>query len=136
MGRLLKKTILEISIGIILYELILSVVFIIFSDMIGYTRSSLLAGTAVGTVMCFAVLIDMGLTAEDAVASTNENYARNKTIIHMFARRIIIIAAAVIFWKSSYVNIAAMISALLGLKPGVYMQPFFSNMLKKKYNKN
>ena len=50
-----------------------------------------------GTVLCFAILIDMSLTAEDVIASGSENYARNKTILHMFIRKLIMIAAAVIF---------------------------------------
>jgi len=132
MSKILKRTILEMSAGIILYEVLLSVVLVIFSDRLGYSKESLIAGVAVGTVLCFAILIDMSLTAEDVIASGNENYARNKTILHMFIRKLIMIAAAVIFWRSAYVNVAAMVFALLGLKPGAYMQPLISGILNKK----
>lgn len=132
MSKILKRTILEMSAGIILYEVLLSVVLAIFSDRLGYSKESLIAGVAVGTVLCFAILIDMSLTAEDVIASGSENYARNKTILHMFIRKLIMIAAAVIFWRSAYVNVAAMVFALLGLKPGAYMQPLISGILNKK----
>ena len=132
MSKILKRTILEMSAGIILYEVLLSVVLVIFSDRLGYSKESLIAGVAVGTVLCFAILIDMSLTAEDVIASGSENYARNKTILHMFIRKLIMIAAAVIFWRSAYVNVAAMVFALLGLKPGAYMQPLISGILNKK----
>lgn len=132
MSKILKRTILEMSAGIILYEVLLSVVLVIFSDRLGYSKESLIAGVAVGTVLCFAILIDMSLTAEDVIASGSENYARNKTILHMFIRKLIMITAAVIFWRSAYVNVAAMVFALLGLKPGAYMQPLISGILNKK----
>ena len=132
MSKILKRTILEMSAGIILYEVLLSVVLVIFSDRLGYSKESLIAGVAVGTVLSFAILLDMSLTAEDVIASGSENYARNKTILHMFIRKLIMIAAAVIFWRSAYVNVAAMVFALLGLKPGAYMQPLISGILNKK----
>ena len=48
MSKILKRTILEMSAGIILYEVLLSAVLVIFSDRLGYSKESLIAGVAVG----------------------------------------------------------------------------------------
>lgn len=128
MSAELRKTILGMGFGIVLYELLLSLLLFLLGPRLGYSRLSLLSGILVGTVCAFAMLIHMGIVLEDVLASKDPEYARKKTISHNMIRKVLLVALIALCWKIGRINVLALILAVFGIKPGAYLQPFVDRM--------
>lgn len=131
MNKSLKKTLLEMSLGILVYEIVLSIAAIFVYKYLNYTLISLELGILVGFIVTLLMLFDMGYAMEESISSKDSKYAQRTTFIHSVGRKLGLVVIIAIFWKSSYVNVVAIIIATLGLKPGAYLQPFMHKLLSR-----
>lgn len=131
MSKELRKTLFQMSVGILLYEVIIAVLSIFVYKTLGYTLISIELGILVGTILTILLLFDMAYATEEAVTSKDRKYAQKITIIHSVGRKIAVIICIAIFWNSEYVNVVALIIATLGLKPGAYLQPIVNKIFLK-----
>lgn len=122
-SRSLKKNILRMSLGIILYEIFLTVVCYFFSKVSEYSFVSLVNGVIVGTVLTYILLINIGIVNEDVLSSNNSEFAQKRTIFFGILRKIVIIVIIAFFWNSNKVNVLAIVMSIFALKPGAYLVP-------------
>lgn len=134
MSNSLKKTIIGMGFGIFLYELFLTVALLLLAPKLGYTRTSICLGILIGTIAAFIMLIHMGFILEDVLASNDSEYAGKKTVLHNFIRKAGLILLLFLCWRFMQVNILALILAVLGIKPGAYLQPFADKIFFGKKN--
>ena len=123
MNKDLKKTVLKMSIGIILYEISLIVLAFFLHNYLAYTFLSLVLGILIGSVAAIIMVIDMARVTYDVICSNDVSYANRKTVVRSIVRK-------VIFWNSRYVNVLAIVFATLGIKFGAYMVPIIKRVMK------
>ena len=118
--------------GVLLYELILSLAAIFFARFIKYSITSIELGILVGTVLVLAMVIDMGISTEDGLYSGTPSYAQRKIMIHSLLRKVVLFIVVAIFWNSRYINAFMIVISVFGLKSGAYMYPLFKKIFEKR----
>lgn len=119
-----KKLLLEMSAGIILWNLFLGAAGALAGPVLGWSRMSIFLGVLVGAASAEAMLIHMAIITERVLESRNESYANKTTVIHSIVRKLVfIVLLAVILWKFPQVNPLAVVLGTMGLKAGAYLQP-------------
>ncbi|MDO5348530.1 MAG: hypothetical protein Q4E86_01215 [Lachnospiraceae bacterium] len=119
-----KTLVLQMSAGILLWNLLLAVAGILLGPVLGWTRLSIFLGLIVGGLCGVAMLVHMAVVTERVLDSGNEAYANKTTVIHAVGRKLVyIFILLVILWKLPQVNVMAVVLGTMGLKAGAYLQP-------------
>ncbi len=119
-----KKLVLQMSVGVLLWNLLLAAAGIFLGPVLGWTRISIFLGLIVGGFCAEAMLVHMAVITERVLDSGNEAYANKTTVIHAFGRKLVyILILVVILWKIPQVNVMAVVLGTMGLKAGAYLQP-------------
>lgn len=132
MSKDTRRTCLYMSMGVLLYELILSLAAIFFARFIKYSITSIELGILVGTVLVLAMVIDMGISTEDSLYGGTPSYAQRKIMIHSLLRKVVLFIVVAIFWNSRYINAFMIVISVFGLKSGAYMYPLFKKIFEKR----
>lgn len=120
-----KNLILEISVGIVLYNAVLSI-----AALIIYPRTSVFLGFATGMVVALLMFIHMSLTFQKAAAAVDEETAKRRTTVGVIFRSLVYLAVlVVILWKVPEINIIAVALGVMGLKAAAYAQPFIHQVM-------
>ena len=107
MSNHLRHLVLEMSVGMFAYVLILGVLAVIFQNglgSMGFLLGPVLVGLFLGFLADVLMLIHMAGVTERAADSQDEVYANKTTMVQSVIRRVVFIAA-------------------LGLKAGAFLQP-------------
>lgn len=129
-----KHLILEMSVGIVCYNLLLGVLAFIFQSTFEYRLLPVLAGFAVAVAADIFMLIHMGIMTERVLDSQDEAYANRTTMVHAMIRKLALVTGMLICWKYLHVDIVAMIIGALGLKAGAYLQPLVHKTFNRENN--
>ncbi len=130
MNKELKKTLLQMSVGLVLYELALMLLAIPLAKPLGYSLLSLELGILVGALAALGMLFDMAYVSYDVISSNSQGYAHKTTILRSMLRKVILLIIIAIFWTSPYVNVLALIIAVLGMKFGAYLTPLIKKLIR------
>ena len=131
LSRSTKQLLVEMSIGIILYNLLLGVLAWVILSGTSYQVSSVLWGLLAGAVGAILMLIHMAVIMERALDSQNESYANKTTIVQGMIRKVVLVAALLLCWRVFRVNPLAMVIGIMGMKAGAYLQPLIHKILSK-----
>ena len=131
LSRSTKQLLVEMSIGIILYNLLLGVLAWVIMSGTSYQVSSVLWGLLAGAVGAVLMLIHMAVIMERALDSQNESYANKTTIVQGMIRKVVLVAALLLCWRVFRVNPLAMVIGIMGMKAGAYLQPLIHKILSK-----
>ncbi len=131
LSRSTKQLLVEMSIGIILYNLLLGVLAWVILSGTSYQVSSVLWGLLAGAVGAILMLIHMAVIMERALDSQNESYANKTTVVQGMIRKVILVAALLLCWRVFRVNPLAMVIGIMGMKAGAYLQPLIHKILSK-----
>lgn len=131
LSRSTKRLLVEMSIGIILYNLLLGVLAWVFLPRTSYPVRPVLGGLLAGAVGAVLMLIHMAVTTERALESQNESYASKTTIIQSLIRKVVLVAALVFCWRVFRVDLLAVVIGIMGMKAGAYLQPLIHKTFTK-----
>lgn len=131
LSRSTKRLLVEMSIGIILYNLLLGVLAWVILSGTSYQVSSVLWGLSAGAVGAILMLIHMAVIMERALDSQNESYANKTTIVQGMIRKVVLVAVLLLCWRVFRVNPLAMVIGIMGMKAGAYLQPLIHRILSK-----
>lgn len=126
MSSRLKHLVLEMSVGMFAYVLILGGLAIIFQNGLagaGFSLVPVLTGLFLGFAADVAMLVHMAVVTERAADSRDEGYANKMTVIQSAIRRVVFIIVLVILGSRPQIDAVAMIIGALGLKAGALLQP-------------
>lgn len=132
LSRSTKKLLLEMSTGIILYNLLLGVLAWMFLPRFSYPVIPVLWGLLVGAVGAVLMLIHMAVTTERALESQNESYANKITVVQSLIRKVVLVAALFFCWRVFQVNLLAIVIGAMGMKAGAYLQPLIHRIFAGK----
>ena len=131
LSRSTKRLLVEMSIGIILYNLLLGVLAWVFLPRTSYPVWPVLWGLLAGAVGAVLMLIHMAVTTERALESQNESYASKTTIVQSLIRKVVLVAAVMFCWRVFRVDLLAVVIGIMGMKAGAYLQPLIHKMFTK-----
>ncbi len=131
LSRSTKRLLVEMSIGIILYNLLLGVLAWVFLPGTSYPVWPVLGGLLAGAVGAVLMLIHMAVTTERALESQNESYASKTTIVQSLIRKVVLVAALVFCWRVFRVDLLAVVIGIMGMKAGAYLQPLIHKVFTK-----
>ena len=126
MSNHLRHLVLEMSVGMFAYVLILGVLAVIFQNglgSMGFLLGPVLVGLFLGFLADVLMLIHMASVTERAADSQDEVDANKTTMVQSVIRRVVFIAALFILGSRPQVDAVAMIIGALGLKAGAFLQP-------------
>ncbi len=118
-----KRVLLEISVGVVLYELVLAALSILFLPRFQYPVKPVLLGLIVGGAGAICMLVHMAVMTERALDSQSESYASRLTLVHSLLRKVVFIAALFFFWRYLKIDLLATVIGAMGMKAGAFMQP-------------
>ena len=131
MSKETRRTCFYMGMGVLLYEIILSLAAIPFAGLMKYSIYSIELGILVGTVLVIGMVIDMGISTEDSLYGGSPSIAQRKVMIHSLLRKAALFVVVAIFWNSRYINVLAIVISVFGLKSGAYMYPLFKKIFEK-----
>lgn len=127
-----KHLILEMSVGIIGYNILLCILAAVFKTSFGYSLVPIICGLLTGMASAILMLIHMGIMTERVLDSGDSGYANRTTVVHAMLRKLVLVAGLLCCWKFLHFDMVAMIIGVLGLKAGAYLQP----IIHKAFNRN
>ena len=131
MSRETKNLILEMSVGIVVFEVVLAVAAALLGPRLGAPVSSVILGLACGLIADIAMLIHMAVITERVLDVGDVSYANKTTVIHSMIRKLAMVVLVIVIWRFPQVNLVAFIIGALGLKAGAYLQPFIHKAFNK-----
>lgn len=131
MSRETKNLILEMSVGIVIFEVVLAVAAALLGPRLGAPVSSVILGLACGLIADIAMLIHMAVITERVLDVGDVSYANKTTVIHSMIRKLAMVVLVIVIWRFPQVNLVAFIIGALGLKAGAYLQPFIHKAFNK-----
>lgn len=126
MGWLSKETkrlLAEMSVGIILFNLLLGILACVVLPLVPYPVKPVLLGLLVGAVGGFLMLVHMAAMTERALDSRDENYANRFTVLQGLLRKLVFVAALFFCWRVLRIDLLAAVVGAMGMKAGAYLQP-------------
>ena len=126
MSNHLRHLVLEMSIGMFAYVLILGVFAAIFHnglEQIGFALGPVLLGLFLGFAADVVMLVHMAGVTQKAADSQDEVYANKTTVIQSAIRRVVFVIVLFILGSRPQIDAVAMIIGALGLKAGALLQP-------------
>lgn len=118
-----KRVLAEMSVGVILYNLLLGVLAWLFLPKVSYPVIPVLTGLFVGAVGAIGMLVHMAVMAERALDSMDEDYANKLTVAQSMIRKLVFLAALFFFWRVVKADLLATVVGAMGMKAGAYLQP-------------
>ena len=92
-SRPTKRLLLEMSVGVILWNVILAVLAILFLPDFSYPVVPVILGLIVGAAGAMMMLVHMAVITERALDSRNEDYASKLTLAQSLFRKVAFVAA-------------------------------------------
>lgn len=126
MSRCLRNLVLEMSVGMFAYVLLLGILAAAFQHGLagaGFRLGPVLTGLFLGFLADVAMLAHMATVTERVADSRDEGYANKTTVVQSAIRRVIFVIALFILGSRPQVDAVAMIIGALGLKAGAWLQP-------------
>lgn len=123
MPKNMIRLVLEMSVGMLCYVLLMGFLGWLLHDSLGFALSPVLLGLAAGFVSDVLMLVHMAYITERVADSMDESYANKTTVIHAMIRKVVFIVVLVILGTRPQINPVAMIFGALGLKAGAFLQP-------------
>lgn len=118
-----KRLLIEMSIGVLLYNMVLAAAAYFLMPRFGVPFVPVLLGLAVGAAAAVAMLIHMAAITERVLGTRDENYANKMTVVHAIGRKIVLVAVLFACWRILKINLLAAVIGAMGMKAGAYMQP-------------
>ena len=121
-----RHLVVEMSIGMLFYTVVLAVLAVVFKGGMagmGFSTGPVLAGLFCGFAADVAMLIHMAYITERAADSMDEGYANKSTVIQSMIRRVVFIIVLFVLGSRPQIDAVAMIIGALGLKAGALCQP-------------
>ena len=122
-----KRQVCEMSVGILLHNLILSGICLIW-----FREASVFIGILIGMIIAIGLLCSIAISTEICVEFGEKEYARKKMVSHAILRSLATVAIVGLLWKFTPVNILAVAIATLGMKTGSYLYPWVHKILNHK----
>lgn len=127
-----KKLVLEMSVGVLLWNLFLAVFGCLIGPVLGWSRLSVIFGVLIGMAAAEMMLIHMAVIMERVLDSCDQSYANKTTVMHAMIRKLVyIVLLVLILWKFPQINPLAVVFGTMGLKAGAYLQPLLHHQKKK-----
>ncbi len=118
-----KRLLLEMSVGIVLYNVLLGVAAGLFLPRTLYPVMPVLKGLFVGALGAILMLIHMAVTTERVLDSMNPGYANKHTVMQSMIRKLVFVAAIFFCWRVLEADLLAAVIGAMGMKAGAYLQP-------------
>ena len=121
-----RHLVVEMSIGMLFYTVVLAVLAVVFKGgmaRMGFSTGPVLSGLFCGFAADVAMLIHMAYITERAADSMDEGYANKSTVIQSMIRRVVFIIVLFVLGSRPQIDAVAMIIGALGLKAGALCQP-------------
>lgn len=118
-----KRLIIELSVGMVLYSLVLGILALILLPKTSYPVIPVIKGLLVGTLGAILMLVHMAVMTERVLDSQNENYANKTTVVHGIIRKLVFVAAVLACWQWFQIDMLAAVIGAMGMKAGAYLQP-------------
>ena len=99
LSRPTKRLLLEMSVGVILWNVILAVLAVLFLPGFSYPVVPVILGLIVGAAGAMMMLVHMAVITERALDSQSENYASKLTVAQSLLRKVMFVAALFFFWR-------------------------------------
>lgn len=123
-----KRTLVEMSVGVVLFDLLLCILAWLFLPRFSYPIIPVLEGLAVGAAAAIFMLIHIAVVTERVLASQNENYANKYTVAQSMLRRVVFIVALFFIWSVLKADLLATVVGAMGMKFGAYLQPLIRKL--------
>lgn len=126
MSSHLRHLVLEMSVGMFAYVLVLGVLAVVFRNglgSMGFALGPVLAGLFLGFAADVLMLIHMAGVTQRAADSQDEAYANRTTVVQSVIRRLVFIVALFLLGSRPQIDAVAMVIGALGLKAGAFLQP-------------
>ena len=127
-----KQLLLELSVGVILYNLILGILAWFFLPRIAYPVMPVLKGLLLGGAGAIVMLVHIAVMTERVIDSQNESYANKTTVLHSMIRKLVFIAAVIFCWQLFRIDLLAAVLGAMGMKAGAYLQPLVHKVFSRK----
>lgn len=131
MGEETKKQVIEMSVGIVVHNLLLFLIAVIW-----FRSLSVILGILAGMAAAIVLLCSMAHSTELCVEAADEEYARRKMTIHAVLRSVGLFAVIALCWKFLGINLLALVLGILGLKTGAYLYPAVHKFMNHKTGNN
>lgn len=118
-----KRLLIEMSAGIILYNLLLGGLAVLLLPKVPYPVMPVVLGLITGAAGAILMLVHMAVMTERALDSRNEEYANKFTVAQSILRKVIFIAALFFCWRVLKIDLLAAVIGAMGMKAGAYLQP-------------
>lgn len=123
-----KRILIEMSVGIVLFDLLLVILAWLFLPRVPYPVIPVLKGLGVGAAAAIFMLIHMAVVTERVLASRNESYANKYTVAQSMLRKVVFIAALFFIWRVIQADLLATVVGTMGMKAGAYLQPLIRKL--------
>lgn len=123
LSRTSKRLILEMSVGIVLYNLVLGILAWILLPKTSYPALPAIKGLFVGALGAILMLVHMAVMTERVLESQSENYANKTTVVHGIIRKLVFVAGVLACWRWFQIDMLAAVIGAMGMKAGAYLQP-------------
>lgn len=130
MGKISQETVKlvkEMSVGIVLYNLILGIAVFLLMRHFGRPVLPVLGGVLFGTVSAVIMVVCMAITTEN-IAGGHRAGDINITFYPVL-QKVIYIIALVVFWALFKMDLPAAVLATIGIKAGAYLQIWVHKVL-------
>ncbi|MGL5435078.1 MAG: hypothetical protein ACRDBO_06725 [Lachnospiraceae bacterium] len=129
LSRTSKQLVLELSVGVVLFNAVLAVIASILLPKVSYPLLPVMAGLGLGAIGAVVMLIHMAVMTERVLASQNENYANKTTVLHSMVRKLLFVAALLCCWRFFDIDLLAAVIGTMGMKAGAFFQPTVHKIL-------
>ncbi|MCI6887955.1 MAG: hypothetical protein MR868_12055 [Lachnospiraceae bacterium] len=128
LSRDTKRTLFEMSVGIVLFDLLLCVLAWLFLPKVSYPVVPVLKGLMVGAAGAILMLVHIAVITERALDSRDESYANKYTVAQSMVRKVVFLAALFFVWRVIRVDLLATVIGAMGMKAGAYLQPLIRRL--------
>ena len=93
-----KSLVVEMSAGIVIWNLFLAFAGCVFAPLMGWSRISMLLGVVIGMAAAVVMLIHMAVITEKVLDSADQSYANKTTVIHSMIRKFVYIILLILLF--------------------------------------
>jgi len=127
-----RQLLLELSVGVVLYNLLLGILAWFFLPRIAWPVMPVLKGLLLGGAGAIAMLVHIAIMTERVLDSQNESYANKTTVLYGMIRKLVFIAAVIFCWQFFRIDLLATVLGAMGMKAGAYLQPLVHKVFRRK----
>lgn len=127
MSEEIKKQVLEMSAGIVIHALVLTL-----GAILWFREARVFGGILVGAAAAFLLLWSMAYSTEMCMEFGDEDFAKKKMVMHSGLRSLAILAGLFAVWKFTNLSLLAAALGILGLKTGAYLYPAVHKLIAKR----